>query len=71
MIKIALQLKGKWQILKNYVDKIINQGTVYDHNVKRDGVESQVDSTNRDKVVQVSNEMKTGKHLNHQMYSWS
>ena len=53
--------KGRVEVWKDYVERIMNKENDRDHNVEGDAVECPLDCVCRDEVVQVINRMKSVK----------
>ena len=58
--KLCFSEKDGGKVLKDYVERIMNEGNDWDRNVERDAVEGPADCVCREEVLQILNEMKTG-----------
>ena len=59
--RLCFSEKERGKVWKDYRERIMNEENDCDHNVVGDAVEGSVDWVGREGVVQVLNEMKTGK----------
>ena len=59
MLCYSEMVRGK--VWKDYMERIMNEGIDWDHNLEGDAVEGPVVCVNREDVLQALNEMKTGK----------
>ena len=55
-------------VLKDYMERIMNEENDWDHNVEGDSVEGPVVCVRREEVLQALTEMNTQKHLDFQKY---
>ena len=61
--KVCFSEKERGKVWKDYMERILNEGNVWDQNVEEDAVEGLVVCVNREQVLQALNEMKTEKVL--------
>ena len=59
--KLCFSVKERGNVLKDYMERILNEENDWNRNVEGDTVEGPVVCVGREEVLQVSNEMKTGK----------
>ena len=63
--KLCFSEKETGKVWKDYMERIINEGNDWDHNVEGYTVEGKVICVSRKDVLQALNEMKTGKAPGH------
>ena len=59
--RLCFSGKERGKVWKDYMERIMNEENYYDHNVEGDAVEGLVVCVGRENVLQVLNELKTGK----------
>ena len=59
--KLCINEKERGKILKDYMERFMNEENVWDSNVEGDEVEGPVACVSREEVFQALHEMKTGK----------
>ena len=59
--KLCLSEKGRGKVWKDYMERIMNEENDWDHNVEEDAVEGPVVCVSRVEILQVLDEIGTGK----------
>ena len=61
--KLCFSEKERGKVWKDYMERIMNEESDWDHNVEGDTVEGPVVCVSREEVLQALNETKTLKHM--------
>ena len=57
----CVSVRRKEVVMKDHMERIMNEENDWDHNMEGDAVEGPVVCVSREEALQASNEMKTGK----------